>query len=124
MIAQRRIALIGDSVLIEGVRLGLADNPDLAIVHIDPTNCDVVETTKRLAPDLVITDLDTPWGDSLVALLREEPAIQLIGLESATGRLTVLTGRHYVTQTLQDLLQLVQNQAAHAQQTPMAIGTG
>jgi hypothetical protein len=104
---QRRIALIGDSILIEGVMRNLAKYPNLAIAHIDPASCDVMEALQGQMPELVISELDAPWQDSLFVLLREAPALAVIGLTSDSDRLTVLTSRQYVTQTLQDLLQLV-----------------
>ena len=79
-------------------------------MQIDPARSDLWSTLRRLVPALIITELDAPWGDALFTLLRDEPDLQLIGLDPTQGRLIVLTGRHYASRTLQDLLQLVQEQ--------------
>mgnify|MGYP001553317746 CR=1 FL=1 len=104
---QRRIALVGDSILIEGVMRNLAKYPNLTIAHIDPNRCDVMEALQDQMPELVISELDAPWEESLFVLLREAPALAVIGLTADSDKLTVLTGRQYATQTLQGLLQLV-----------------
>ena len=88
---QRRIALIGDSILIEGVMRNLAKYPNLAIAHIDPSRCDVMEALQDQMPELVISEKGAPWEESLFVLLREAPALAVIGLTADSDRLTVLT---------------------------------
>jgi hypothetical protein len=124
MEGQRAIALIGDSILMEGVKLRLETCREWTVVQIDPARSDLRSTLRRLAPALIITELDAPWGDALFTLLRDEPDLQLIGLDPTQGRLIVLTGRHYASRTLQDLLQLVQEQVGRNEAAATVGGPG
>jgi len=124
MDGQRTIALIGDSILMEGVRLRLEACREWTVVQIDPARSDLWSTLRRLVPALIITELDAPWGDALFTLLRDEPDLQLIGLDPTQGRLIVLTGRHYASRTLQDLLQLVQEQVGRKEAAATVGGPG
>ena len=124
MEGQRAIALIGDSILMEGVKLRLETCREWTVVQIDPARSDLRSTLRRLVPALIITELDAPWGDALFSLLRDEPDLQLIGLDPTQGRLIVLTGRHYASRTLQDLLQLVQEQVGRNEAAATVGGPG
>ncbi len=124
MDGQRTIALIGDSILMEGVKLRLEACREWTVVQIDPARSDLWSTLRRLVPALIITELDAPWGDALFTLLRDEPDLQLIGLDPTQGRLIVLTGRHYASRTLQDLLQLVQEQVGRNEAAVTVGGPG
>ena len=124
MEGQRAIALIGDSILMEGVKLRLETCREWTVVQIDPARSDLRSTLRRLVPALIITELDAPWGDALFTLLRDEPDLQLIGLDPTQGRLIVLTGRHYASRTLQDLLQLVQEQVGRNEAAATVGGPG
>lgn len=124
MDGQRTIALIGDSILMEGVKLRLETCREWTVVQIDPARSDLWSTLRRLVPALIITELDAPWGDALFTLLRDEPDLQLIGLDPTQGRLIVLTGRHYASRTLQDLLQLVQEQVGRNEAAVTVGGPG
>ncbi len=124
MDGQRAIALIGDSILMEGVKLRLEACQQWMVVQIEPANAEWWPALRRLAPALIITELDAPWGDALFTLLRDEPDLQLIGLDPTQGRLIVLTGRHYASRTLQDLLQLVQEQVGRTEAVATVGGPG
>jgi hypothetical protein len=124
MDGQRTIALIGDSILMEGVKLRLEACREWTVVQIDPARSDLWSTLRQLVPALIITELDAPWGDALFTLLRDEPDLQIIGLDPTQGRLIVLTGRHYASRTLQDLLQLVQEQVGRKEAAATVGGPG
>ena len=108
---QPLVVLLGDSVLIDGVAVGLAGRQVPSMVRIDTFTPDIAERLKYLKPDMIVFELDTPWSSSIFSLLREQPGILLLGLDLDSSQVIVLNSYRYITRTMNDLYQIVRVQA-------------
>jgi DNA-binding NarL/FixJ family response regulator len=79
-----RIILVDDHAMFrEGLHVLLRASPDLAVVGEAEDGATGVVLARRLAPDVVILDLDMPGGDGLSALreiTRTAPAVRVLVL--------------------------------------------
>jgi hypothetical protein len=111
MCKQPLVVLVGDSVLIDGVAVGLTGERIPEIVRIHALTADIAERLKSLKPDMVVFELDTPFASSLFSLLREQPGILLLGLDLDDSQALVLNSHQHATQTVSDLYHIVQIKA-------------
>ena len=108
MVRSRKVALVGDSLMLEGVAMRLENRTDVQIIRIDPCTDDIQRRLLALQPDLILLELQAPWTASLLALLCETPGTEAAVLDFSEQRLVLVSSRHYATQTMDDLLQRIQ----------------
>lgn len=107
------VVLLGDSLLMEGVAFSLTHRPMMNVVRINPSLLKLRDCWKCLEPDLIVFELGTPWSQPLLALLNEQPQIQLAGLDLNSCRLVIMTSQEHMTQTMQELVHIVEEQVIH-----------
>ena len=105
------IALLGESLLMDGVAVSLEDREVLEVMRLDASIPDIGGCLRFLAPDVVVFELDIPQYSSIVSLLRQQPGIRLLGLEPDSNRVVVLNSRHHSARTMGDLYHVVQTTA-------------
>ena len=105
------VVLLGDSVLIDGVAVGLADRHVPGMIRINRFADDITERLKSLKPDMIVFELDTPCASSIFSLLREQPGILLLGLDLNCSQVLVLNSHQHVTRTVSELYCVVQLEA-------------
>ena len=108
MVRSKKVALVGDSLMLEGVAMRLDDRADVQIIRIDPCTDDIQRRLLTLQPDLILLELQAPWTAPLLALLCETPGTEAAVLDFSEQRLVLVSSRHYATQTMDDLLQRIQ----------------
>lgn len=111
---QRRIVLVGDSLLLDAVESSLNDNLKLGLQRIHSKNGQTAERLLTMAPDLVIFDLSTSELQSIVPLLKDHPQVQLIGLDACCSQVVALSGQPYTTPTASDLVSVISESASKA----------
>ena len=67
---QPLIALLGDSVLMDGVAVGLGNRQTLGVVRVELAGNDIEESLGSLRPDLVVFELDSLLSASVLSLLK------------------------------------------------------
>jgi hypothetical protein len=107
MDGQRRIVLVGDSLLMDAVEASLNDSLKLGLLRIHGTPAQTAERLKNLAPDLVIFDMNTPHLQSIVPLLKEHPQVRMLGLDAQSSQVVALSGQPYTTPSASDLASLI-----------------
>ncbi|MFH1634778.1 MAG: hypothetical protein ABIG63_12350 [Chloroflexota bacterium] len=92
--------LYGTSIFIEGLAGLLRELPEIQF-----------ETCTRLADlgdlaafDTVLVDLNNPKTSDVLNLLRARPALTLIGVNTASGTVTVRSGQVYMAEKLEDVV--------------------
>jgi two-component system response regulator NreC len=64
-----RVLLVDDHAMVrEGLRMLLRPAPDIAVVGEAENGVTAVAAARRLAPDIVVLDLDMPGGDGMAAV--------------------------------------------------------
>jgi hypothetical protein len=95
----------------DGVAVSLAGRRSWGIVRLDIDVLDVGQCLQSLNPDLIVFELDSPWSPSVLSLIKEQSGTLLIGLDLSCSRAIVLNSHQHLTQTMNDLCQLVQAEA-------------
>jgi DNA-binding NarL/FixJ family response regulator len=114
MKTQRKVVLVGNSLLMAGVEASLQGRSEMDARRIDATPPDVVQRLNALQPDVVIFDLTAP--DSLfsdphfsTAILQKRPGISLIGLDPNSNKALVLSGEEHTLLAANDLARAIQS---------------
>jgi hypothetical protein len=105
------VVLFGDSLLLDGIAVNLADENMPGAIRMNSDVTDIRECLKTLQPALIIFELGAPHSSALLSLLSEQPGIQLMGLDLACSRLIVLNSQQYPTPTMNEVCQMVQARA-------------
>jgi DNA-binding NarL/FixJ family response regulator len=91
-----RVLLVDDhAVLRVGLRALLATTPDVTVVGDGSNGVEAVELAKRLAPDVVVLDLDMPGGDGATATralcaLERPPKVLILSMHAEEEQLIPL----------------------------------
>ena len=111
---QRKVVLIGNSLLMAGLEPSLNDRSEMDARRIDATQPDAMQQLDALQPDVVIFDLTAP--DSLfadpqfpAAILQKHPGMSLIGLDPNSDKALVLSGEEHTVLAANDLAQAIQS---------------
>ena len=122
MIHERKVVLIGESLLLDAVEASLEDRPGLAVLRVHCATCDAVACLKSLAPDLVIFDLNTPLAGSMWQVLRDRPGLPLLGVDITSSEALVLNSEIFAVETADTLTEVIQQQTAEALCGRMGVG--
>jgi hypothetical protein len=115
------VALLGNSLLIDGVAESLASRQTLNVIRIDST--DVGTSVKSLQPDLIVYELESPQSSAILALLSEQPGSLLLGLDLSSSRVIVMNSQQHITRSMQDLYQVFQTEAGLVANPPQGGGS-
>ena len=116
------VVLLGNSLLMDGVAVSLADKQMLRMVRIDTETEDIWERMESLRPELIVFELNNPDTPAIISLLKNRTDTLLIGLDLDCSRAFVLNSRQHLTRSMNDLYSVVQ---AAANLEPMsATGSG
>jgi hypothetical protein len=109
------VVLLGGSLLMDGVAVSLAAPQLWKVIRLDIDALDIGECIgecmESLDPDLIVFELDSPWSSSILSLIKDQPGVLLIGLDLSRSRAIVLDSHQHLTQTMDDLCQVVQSEA-------------
>ena len=114
MTYQPVVVVLGDSLLMEGVAVSLADCRQMSLVRIDSNLFDIWQQIDVLDPDVIVFELEIPHSPFVLSLLKERPGILLLGLDLECNRVIVLNSRQHFTQTMHDLCQIVEAETGAA----------
>ena len=105
------VAILGDSLLMEGVAVSLANVQQWSLVRVKSSVFDIWQHVESLCPDVIVFELQVPHSPFILSLLKEQPGILLLGLDMAYHRVIVLNSSQHTTRTMHDLYQLVASEA-------------
>jgi len=90
-----------------GLAASLQANPDVAVLRIPANTAALREGPKELAPALVALDLGEMPGDIAFSLLQDRPELILVGVDPASDKMLVLSGREEQPVSAAELLQAI-----------------
>jgi len=102
---RRRVVLYGDSLILAGVRAGLAQCPDLQVLSLDPSLDNPLDAVRACCPATLIFDLHAVRPDFQLELL-QQPGLQLVGIDPETHQAVVWSGREESAVEAADLINL------------------
>jgi hypothetical protein len=100
--------LLGGSVLMEGVASYLVNETTVQMIqHEDTTHFDTADLCA-LRPAIIIFELESLPAGELVRLMGSCPDVPWLALEYNCSQVSVMNSRKYVTQSMKDLLSIIQ----------------
>jgi hypothetical protein len=107
----RTVVICGDTLLAAGIAGRLQPEESVRVVRIDPGMPSALERIQELSPVALIFDFVTIGLEPFAGLLREYAHLLLIGVDTASGELLVLSGRRLRARKTDQLLQIIQRAA-------------
>ena len=96
----KHILIYGSSIFLAGLVEQIRTLPDIQIKACRS----LTELGDVAAFDTVLVDLNNLGTADVLILLRVRPDMKVIGVNHATGVLTVLSGQTYLVQSLDDIM--------------------
>lgn len=96
----QHILIYGDSIFLAGLTEQVRTLPDVQV----EVRRSLTGLGDLAAFDAVIVDLNNPATADVLTLLRARPDLKVIGVNQASGVLTVLSGKVYLAHTLADVI--------------------
>lgn len=99
----------GKSLAVSSIAASLACKANLILRHVDASVADLAQQVDSLAADVLIFDLAMAPPANAIGLLREHPHLLLIGVDTLTARMLVLSGRRSQAVTIDDLTRVIES---------------
>ena len=107
MSEKKCVLVYGRCLNLSGVAACLKLEAGLDVHLADPHQCNARKVLDAFNPKAIIYDLTDPPTDLDLALLRDRPGTQLIGVDPSSDDVLVLTGKRNRAVTMGELAQLV-----------------
>ena len=114
MAKKRKVALFGDTLLMDSVEASLSSQQELGLVRINTQVSNVVDHLRKLGPDLIIFDGDDPQSKFVVPFLQVQSSIPLLCLNGSRNTVVALTAQHFTAQSASDLTRTIQGRVLAA----------
>lgn len=109
---QFSVVVLGDSLLLDSVAGNLRDELSLSVIRVDASCINNRECLKSIQPDLIVFEWDAPRPCSILALLREQPGVPLLGIDTSCSQVVEITGGLHPVQNMTELCQVARNSLA------------
>ncbi|HET6445238.1 MAG TPA: hypothetical protein VFI27_11730 [candidate division Zixibacteria bacterium] len=114
---QTIVALLGNSMMMDGIAVSLAENEEVISLRLDPSTMNLQERLLRIKPDLILYELDSDWAHTILSLLSEQPGTLLLALDADCSRVIIMNSRQRLTKSMEELYQLFQDEVDLAPRT-------
>lgn len=106
------VVVLGDSLLMDSVASNLRDELALSVIRVEASCINNRECLKSIQPELIVFEWDAPRPCSILALLREQPGVLLLGIDTNCSQVVEITGGLHAVQNMKEFCQLAQNSLA------------
>lgn len=107
---QTVVALLGDSMMMDGIAVSLTKYETITPIRLDPATTNLKDCLQTIAPDLIIFELGTIWFHAILSLLSERPGLLLVGMDLECSRVIIMNSHQYQTKSIEELTQLFQDE--------------
>ncbi len=107
MTAPACVMLIGNSVLLAGIKAELESRKEYELVTVAVGGPEAAALVRLRRPRAVIFDLAAPDPYFALTLLRDQPGLRVIGVDPSSDQLLVLSGRTAEGETAMHLEQAI-----------------
>ncbi len=102
------LALCGDSLLMEGIKVSLQDREGVEIVLVDTSQPGAVQVLDQLSPDIIVFDLTPSQLSCVFPFLGTHTNVVLIGLDIHSDLALFLSAEWRRPPTVADLMQVIE----------------
>jgi hypothetical protein len=112
MAASSCVVLYGNSVFLAGIQADLQRRAELAVLTVEPDCPDTAARICALNPTAVLFDLAAAQPDFAIPLLRAWPDMLLIGVNSSSEEILVLSGQQVRAASMTELTHVITGDSA------------
>jgi hypothetical protein len=102
-----RIAIIGESVLMEGIVVSLAENPHFFIECSGANLPDALNLVNTFKPHVIVSDLEFPIMQTMLSQMWDLKGVRLLALDDSCDRVLVLNCELLESPSLADLQEII-----------------
>jgi hypothetical protein len=102
-----RVAIIGESVLMEGIVINLEDDPSATVARVGVDPEAAVELVTSFRPHVIVYELGFPDMDVVLAHARSSCCVRLVVLDDNCNQVLVMDSRLFRSPTMADLQHLI-----------------
>lgn len=103
----RTVVLYGGNLVMSTIGASLKEKPEFQVEEIKELLPDLLEKLEAAPPDAILFDLAQGEPHFAISLLRNHPRIMLIGIDLASNKMLVLSGKQSRLLTAEDLVQVM-----------------
>ncbi len=103
----RKVVLCGSNLVMSTIGASLKEKPEFQVEEIKGFFPDLLKKLESAPPDVILFDLAEGEPHFAVSLLRNHPTVTLIGIDLASNKMLVLSGKQSRLLTAADLVQVM-----------------
>jgi hypothetical protein len=103
-----RVVVYGNSLNLAGIAASLKADARLEVICINPHAPNARQSLNELNPAVIAFDLSETNPDLDIILLRDQPGLQLIGIDACSDKLLVLSSHSSQAHSVADLISVIQ----------------
>jgi len=85
-----RVSILGESVLVDGIEIYLAEDPSFQVQRIYMNNDDPLHSISEFKPDAIIFPLSLPRMDEVLKQIWVMPSVRLVGLDTDCSQVLIM----------------------------------
>jgi hypothetical protein len=116
---RKRVIVYGSSLNMAGIAASIKAEAGLEVVSVDPLSPDARLRLTEIAPAAIAFDLINPSPGLEITLLRNQPDLLLIGVDSTNNELLVLSGQSVNALSMADLIDIIHKERGNGTVTRM-----
>jgi hypothetical protein len=102
-----QVVVYGSSLNMAGIAASLKTEASLDVVEIDPFSPNAQQRLTEIVPVAIAFDLINPSPGLEITLLRNQPDLLMIGVDSTNNELLVLSGQSVNALSMDDLITII-----------------
>lgn len=102
-----RIAIIGESVLMEGIVVSLAENPHFFIECTGENVADALNLVNTFKPHVIVFELEFPMMQTILSHRCDLVGVRLLALDDSCDRVLVMDCKLLESPSLTDLQEII-----------------
>jgi hypothetical protein len=106
------VVLMGDSVLMDALAVGLQEELAFTVVRMQNSASDLQERLNATDPNLIVYALDGPSAPAVLTLVGVRPETILLSIDHSSSEVTVTTSKRYPVGSIQEFCRLARTQLA------------
>lgn len=106
------VVVLGNSLLMDSVASNLRDELALSVIRMESSQIDDRACLKAIQPGLIVFEMESPRPCAILSLLREQPGVPLLGIDTNCSQVVEIIGGLHPVQNMKEFCQLAQTSLA------------
>lgn len=105
-----RVSIIGESILVEGIMVGLENIPLVTMQRIHADDEDTLQLISNFKPDILISPLVLPGIIELLSIIKLLPGLRLVGLDIECNQVLIIDCHMHHSLSMDEFQKLIASQ--------------